>query len=176
MKMNYFRLATATLLTTVFMTGCSGDDPTWSYDTIENSATGVKSAYAILYSPDTNDGIGSYLNLVKNNNGNENVLICTGPGSGIGRDINALTKWVGLGEILGKEEINDADVVTARFDGGEPITYYLQQPRNGSGFCYVIDASDFISRIRNAKSLLLDIPLKKNGHKVYRYNTSGLRW
>lgn len=74
------------------------------------------------------------------------------------------------GQINGREYYG-TDYVTARFDEGSPKKYYFNEAADGSSeTIFLRNSSDFISRCKKAKDIIIDIPVYKYGRPVFTFH------
>lgn len=74
------------------------------------------------------------------------------------------------GQINGRS-YSGTDYITARFDGGTPKKYYFNESADGSTeTIFIRSHSDFISRCKKAKDIVIDIPIYKNGRPTFSFH------
>lgn len=74
------------------------------------------------------------------------------------------------GQINGRS-YTGTDYITARFDGGTPKKYYFNEAADGSTeTIFIRSRSDFISRCKKAKDIVIDIPIYQNGRPTFSFH------
>ena len=74
------------------------------------------------------------------------------------------------GQINGRS-YSGTDYITARFDGGTPKKFYFNESADGSTeTIFIRSRSDFISRCKKAKDIVIDIPIYQNGRPTFSFH------
>lgn len=74
------------------------------------------------------------------------------------------------GQINGRS-YSGTNYITARFDEGSPKRFYFDEAADGSSdIVFLRGSSDFISRCKKAKDILIDIPIYQNGRQTFSFH------
>ena len=81
------------------------------------------------------------------------------------------------GQIYGNEYSND-NYILARFDNGQPIKYWFNEPSDGSSeSVFIRRTSDFIARCKKAKDIKIEIPIFEGGRPIFEFHVDEpLKW
>lgn len=74
------------------------------------------------------------------------------------------------GQINGRSYYN-TDYITARFDDGTPKKYFFNEAADGSSnVVFLRHPSDFIKKCKQAKDIIIDLPLYQGGRPVFSFH------
>ena len=81
------------------------------------------------------------------------------------------------GQIYGNEYSNN-NYILARFDNGQPIKYWFNEPSDGSSeSIFIRRTSDFIAHCKKAKDIKIEIPIYEGGRPVFEFHVDEpLKW
>ena len=81
------------------------------------------------------------------------------------------------GQIYGNEYSND-NYILARFDNGQPIKYWFNEPSDGSSeSIFIRRKSDFIAHCKKAKDIKIEIPIFEGGRPIFEFHVDEpLKW
>lgn len=136
----------------------------WDYSEDEDKMEGNKQFFASTTSTNTvefefpYDG-GSNMNIVIRNLGKENDAILT----------------ISKGQFL--TSISDGQSFKVKFDNEKTSTFYFASASDGSSdIVFINNSAGFISKIKKAKKIMLEIPFFDAGNKIFEFNVEGLKW
>lgn len=138
--------------------------PNWTYNEDEDKMEGTKQFFANCTSTNTADfefpyDGGSTLDIHIRNLGEGNEALIT----------------VSKGQFM--TSIGDSESLKAKFDDEKPMNFTYSSASDGSGdVIFINNSSKFISKIKKAKKVMLEVGFFNSGRKVLEFETEGLKW
>lgn len=136
----------------------------WSYSEDEDKMEGTKQFFASTTSTNIIEfefpyNGGSNLNIIIRNLGKENDAVLT----------------ISKGQFL--TSFSDSQSFKVKFDDEKTSTFYFNSASDGSSdVVFISNSSKFISKIKKAKKVMIEIPFYDSGDKVFEFNVEGLEW
>ncbi|MCG2611804.1 hypothetical protein LZZ90_09840 [Flavobacterium sp. SM15] len=138
--------------------------PNWVYNEDQDKMEGTKQFFATCTSINTADfefpyDGGSTLDIHIRNLGHGNEALIT----------------VSKGQFM--TSIGDSESLKAKFDDEKPMSFTYSSSADGSSdVIFINNAAKFISKLKKAKKVMLEVGFFDAGRKVLEFETEGLKW
>lgn len=138
--------------------------PNWTYSEDEDKMEGTKQFFANCTSTNTVDfefpyDGGSTLDIHIRNLRSENEALIT----------------VSKGQFM--TSIGDSESLKVKFDNEKPMSFTYSSASDGSSdVIFINNSSKFISKLKKAKKVMLEVGFFNSGRKVLEFETEGLKW
>lgn len=136
----------------------------WNYNEDQDKMEGTKQLFASCTSSNSiefefpYDG-GSTFDILIRNLGKENEALIT----------------VSKGQFM--TSIGDSESFKAKFDDEKPMNFtYASSSDGSSDVIFINNSSKFISKLKKAKKVMLEIVFYDAGKKIIEFDTEGLKW
>lgn len=67
--------------------------------------------------------------------------------------------------------------ITVRFDQGKAVKWQASDNASGSSkYIFIDNHTAFVSQLRKAKTVLIELPFYQSGNEIFEFDVSGLNW
>lgn len=89
-----------------------------------------------------------------------------------GRDLNVLLEFSGQAQ---RSDIYGGSL-RVKFDSGAPVVWSFGMPADGgkTGLVFIRNEQSFLSRLRKAKTVMIELPYYSEGRKTFSFDVTGL--